>query len=336
MADPFEILAQNQVSAPGLVNAYEAGQSRRLNQVLLQRKIQMEDRAQEMDLKRQDVMSRIFQPKGGGQSSGGGAAPSPVAASPLASPYAPPPDSAVAASSGGMPGLLAPYAQPAAPPAPQEPSGLVDPSALPPRTDGMEINPDAMRELMQQDPEMAMKFQSSVFNSNKEQLAEKQRIGEVIGKAAFSLKQLPPEQRRAALLAMVPQLRDLGIPDQFLAPQALAAFPVDDSALDRNINMGQSLASLVSGKRAEEGVQWLRVDNGDGTFTMMPMSRTGQPLSGGGGASTGGRPPPEAINYLRQNPSLTKEFDQKYGQGSAERVLNGGAASGAPGTFPIR
>ena len=35
-------------------------------------------------------------------------------------------------------------------------------------------------------------------------------------------------------------------------------------------------------------------------------------------------PPPGAIQMLRSNPSLAPQFDQKYGPGSAERVLNGG------------
>jgi len=32
-------------------------------------------------------------------------------------------------------------------------------------------------------------------------------------------------------------------------------------------------------------------------------------------------PPPAAVNYLRQNPALRMQFDQKYGQGASARVL---------------
>src|SRR3546814_4776499 len=37
----------------------------------------------------------------------------------------------------------------------------------------------------------------------------------------------------------------------------------------------------------------------------------------------GMQPPPEAIQYLRQNPNLSAQFNAKYGEGAAERTLGG-------------
>lgn len=286
MADPFEILAASRVSAPGLIGVYEQGQDRRINQMLMQRKIAADDRQQENEIKKQGILAKLYQPKGGGQSSAGGAAPpNSTAASPLTAPYAgsTAPTSMADAFNSPGPGL-APQegnAMPSAmaPQAPQAPQSLVDPGSLPPRTDGVELNQDALRELYALDPQMAMNLQNSTFNANKQQLAEKQRVGGVIANAANYLRDIPEGERPAELQKIIPILRNQGIPESSLTPEAIGS--LDDRSLGRMVAMGRSLENIIRDKRLDSAPMWVDVTDA----TTGEVRRVGMPRNGGGGVA---------------------------------------------------
>lgn len=69
-------------------------------------------------------------------------------------------------------------------------------------------------------------------------------------------------------------------------------------------------------------------DAGNQTLTFVyPSSLTPSRPAAQGGA----QPPASAIDYLRKNPGLKAQFDQKYGAGSADRYLGGPTATPSGG-----
>lgn len=203
-----------QVDVPGILGVYESAKSNRLRDMQVKRQWDREDRDEERRIKREGIMARIYQPKGGDPAS---TAPSP---------------------SGG--GFEARMNQD-----PGAPAQLVSPAQLPPRTDGLRINPQALEELYAFDPEEAMKVQTAVYNFDKTRLDALRKNGEQIQAVAYHLSQMPPEQRQAELQAALPVLREMGID-----PEALTNADLSDAGLQRYMNFGRSIKDLITEDQA--------------------------------------------------------------------------------------
>jgi hypothetical protein len=70
----------------------------------------------------------------------------------------------------------------------------------------------------------------------------------------------------------------------------------------------------------------LVANNGDGTFTIIPRGYSG-------GAQPSANIPQGAIDFLKSNPALKSQFDEKYGPGAADKVLGGQMGAGPSGGF---
>jgi hypothetical protein len=201
---PYNI---TQVDVPGILGAYQNAQQARMQQMHMQRQETRAAAEDERRIKREGIVSRIFSPQTkGGDPASGGTAPAQVGA-----------------TQAGPPGQL------------------VDPAQLPPRTDGLALNPDALRELYAVDPDTAKQVQDMVYTANKQQFEAMQRNGEAMATVAWRLKQMPQEARAAELQAWAPQLQQMG-----LTPDMLAQADLSDAGLDRYYTSGRKLSELIS------------------------------------------------------------------------------------------
>jgi hypothetical protein len=103
------------------------------------------------------------------------------------------------------------------------PATLVDPAQLPPRTDGMQVNQAALRELYVEDPKTAFEVQKMIYAADKSQMEAVMRSGQTLASAAFNLEgiNLPDGSediagRKAAVARMAPLLTQVGVSQQTL------------------------------------------------------------------------------------------------------------------------
>lgn len=216
-----------------------------------QRQVRQEDQ-------RRDVMGRLFSSPdtGAGQGvlSGNGVGTQPRSG----------------ALQGYAPGVFQPPAPPERTPAPTQapmasqgassadagvgaPTQLIDPASLPPRTDGMRINPQALRELYALDPKAAFDIQNSVYKADAAALERTRETGLAMAGAAFRLHDMrkpdgtPDMDGRAAeLRAMAPMLVQMGIP-----AEALQSVDLSDQGLQRYGALYRNLSDVIRDDRAD-------------------------------------------------------------------------------------
>lgn len=333
MANPFGI---EQVDVPGILGVYQGAQDRRVNQMLLQRKIALEDR----EVAKHDTISSIWknyqtpgQSKGGDQSSPTPAAtplPAPVAAlaagsapSPLTAAYAAP-----SAPLADIPGVIAGVGKSgapldASPPAAATPSPMgnlppVNPASITPEDQSfVQANEQGIRQLMGLDPEQGMQFLKFAQGLDADKRAKIVDAQDAIHTAAASLQQIPYAGRKAALAQQAP---DLLAAHPGLTPQMLQNF----DPTDQNIQMAVANAIGVKGM----------MEHAEKTATMAETTRSHyaeeENARNNGYLSAGLLPPgaPGAGSPI-EGGGASGATGQRYTGGWTPRAKNGGDNSDA-------
>jgi hypothetical protein len=123
---------------------------------------------------------------------------------------------------------------------------LVPGQPMPPRTDGLTINHDALNELYAIDPQQAIQVQKMVYDADKQHLERVQSAGSAMAQAAYYLRSVPADQRAGELQRIAPQLLAQGV-----SQDALAQADVSDAGLDRAYKLGSSMKDLISQEAAD-------------------------------------------------------------------------------------
>lgn len=171
----------------------------------------------------------------------------------------------------------------------------------------------AANELWSLSPDLANRF-------DKQQQDLVKRGTDAIGQAALRISVLPDQDIPAAADQAIDALsRDF--PNLARYKGAIKSRADLDAVLDQT---GMSAKSMeLRDPKYQVIPQGGRLENTN-PYANVTEPRGGDPASGGGS----GGAPPGAVEYLRRNPGLKAQFDQKYGAGAADRVLGGAPSQG--------
>lgn len=195
-SNPWEILNSNRLNVPGLMVAAGEQKQRRLQEMLLNRQVEQEDRAAERENKLLGIYAKVRQPgstaaKGGDPSSGMGGgsqegAPPPAMSSPSGSPL----------SSERAPSM----------------DGPTEPAHDPVQVQSwMEANKDVIGELMMIAPDKAFELSGKLSQMDDAQFKHVKDMNEVRGSVAMHLQSFAPQQRAGELARLMPHLAQMGI-----------------------------------------------------------------------------------------------------------------------------
>lgn len=225
------------------------------------------------------------------------------------------------------------------PSGPQMPSSLVDPSKLPARTDSININHDALRDLYRVDPEYAMEVQKWAFSANKQQMDTAAQNGRVMATLAGQLRTVPVEQRSAYLAQVAPQLAQMGF-----STQQLSQADLSDNGLQQYERIG-TLLDAIQGKsnldvrNVDAGANVIGVDPRTGSVRELYKSpyikgADGRIYGPEGGAAASGQAPARITDksaYDALPPGTTY-----IAPDGSTRTKPGGPTRAASGGFPLR
>lgn len=206
MPNPYNI---TEVNVPGILSAYQDRQNQRLQQLLIQRKIAAEDRAIEKEGAlakaygsiRLPGMSKGADAKGGDQASGVGGA------------YTPPASTGTGDLSGGVSLAYAPKVTPEMQamadkeygPAPT-PQAEQPPQLTPQDQTWLQANGDVVQQVMGLDPISGLQLYKQFQTMDETKLKQVSDAQEALVGVAYSQRNKPYQERRAALMRMAPQL----------------------------------------------------------------------------------------------------------------------------------
>lgn len=265
MANPFGI---EQVDIPSMLGMHQQMKRQRIADLMQAREYEMKAKDAERQDRKDEVLARLFM-KGGDQNKPAGGVTPPVADTPpdivpqaeaparVPENYIDPAGAAAMRSSMGDADYEAWKAKhgvteydpssAAAAPEPAQPQLPALDQPLPPRTDGLTVNMDALRELYAIDPQGAAQIQRLVHDSDKQQLEKAQARGEAMAVAATSLRNLPDGQRQAEFQRnWAPYLIERGYD-----PAMLQQADLSDDGLERYYRQGRSIEKIVSSAEGE-------------------------------------------------------------------------------------
>lgn len=235
-SNPFNI---TQVDVPGLIAGYQNQQDRRVNQMLLQRKIALEDRELERQEKTAGIMAQFRSPQQGG---GGRTSP----AGGMSAAYAPPAAAApVSAGPASIPqgSPLSPAASQSVAQAPAQPAA---PLPAPPQT-WLAANEDMLSQLQTVDAAAAFDMRAKLQGLDDAHLKHAQAITQTMAQAAEHLSSFPTPQARAAELQRItPDLVASGIPQE-----AIARADLSDQGIQWQIVHGMDLEHIIAREKEE-------------------------------------------------------------------------------------